>query len=258
MDKNDKKMLFMLAIAVVVIALLLLTVRNFLGTNGGVSFFTFFDNAGAGNAISSFDKTKNYQLLINTSEGNITVDLDTKAAPLLTKQFYDLSKQNFFNNSRVSGIDDSIGIFLGLDKNGMNSSVSTNQEINAIDLGLNDEKVSSISSQLTQHNENKYRTQDVNENSSKSLKEFNEKFFNINYSSDVSSKRIKKYSIISQYSGTIGLRSEFIITTTDNNRYLDGRKAHFGDITSGSEVVDKIAKGSSSSITINSISVTVK
>lgn len=47
----------------------------------------------------TIDSSKNYQAVLETTEGNITIELDVKNTPITTNNFVYLSRNNFYDNT---------------------------------------------------------------------------------------------------------------------------------------------------------------
>lgn len=95
---------------VIIVALLFVAAKNSGGTtNTATSVLNEKKRENSGQStdtvVSStqpamiIDKTKKYTAVLNTTEGEITIDLYTDKTPITVNNFVSLSKENFYNNT---------------------------------------------------------------------------------------------------------------------------------------------------------------
>ena len=250
MDKTDKQMILLMVAVLIVVVFLGFIVNTFLAPTFKGTPIT---NSTINNAVSKLDSKNHYLAKFSTSVGDFTVSLDTKSAPNYTSIFATNANNNYYDGSKFYGYDQGMGVLLGRNQNGETQG-NLFDEFNSSSLNLQNDKVSSIFDQLKSHKDNLYKDSDVDSNMNMSLKDFNEKFLGVKYSTHVTSSKIQKYSLIASVLGNTGT-TEMIITTTNTNRYLDGRRLHIGDVISGTEIIDKIIASPVNSVTIKSVQV---
>ncbi len=177
-----------------------------------------------------------HNVVLKTSKGNITLELDADAAPRTVTNFITLAKDGFYNGLLFHRVIPNFMI-QGGDPNGDGSGGRSifgdnfDDEINANAYGL--DKITFGESMKGQN-----LPPDV---AKMTLKEyFTKKGYT--YSDTLPSLPMTRGAIAMANSGPNTNGSQFFIIQADKTPWLDGQHTVFGHVTSGMDVVDAIVK----------------
>ncbi len=165
----------------------------------------------------------NYEAVMHTSKGDVTLSLDSEAAPKTVENFVALSKSGYYNGTLFHRVIKDFMIQGGdpLSKDDDPSNDGTggestwggkfDDEINAVSLGLDSDTI-------------------------KSLEEAG-----YTYNDKLQSKNVTVGAIAMANSGPNTNGSQFFIVTEEDQPHLDGRHTVFGKVVDGMDVVRNIA-----------------
>lgn len=190
-------------------------------------------------ARKSFDGTLlsgKHVIVMKTSMGDITVELDADAAPKTVTNFVMLAKAGYYDGLNFHRVIPGFMIQAG-DPNGDGSGGESifgetfEDEINAASYGLDTKTLreQAGSEPLPPQFENM------------TIKEFYENQGYV-FSSDLQSLPLTKGAIAMANRGPATNGSQFFIVQTEAVPWLDARHTVFGRVTEGMEIVDKIAQ----------------
>lgn len=221
MAKETRNTLLYLLGILVAIGLLLFVIVQF--GNTGFGFFNTADKTYSQVPEKVLVDGKNYQAIIKTNFGNIKLDLFEANAPTTVNNFVFLSRDNFYDKTKIHRVDRDFVIQLGsrltLDNDPDNDSLGGpgyrfSNEINWDSLGLSaDQKA-----QLTQEG--------------------------FKSDSTVQSIPLDKYIVAMANAGPDTNGSQFFITTAtkdnDSIKAIEGKHTVFARVIEGMDVVDRI------------------
>lgn len=202
------------------------------------------NNAGSKKTYKSAPEYKlkdgaDYQAIIKTEFGNITVDLFEKDTPLTVNNFVFLSQEKFYDNLTFHRIVKNF-VIQGGDPKGNGSGDAGYKfadEIDAKALGLEDLKVKDAT--FLRYF---YSNDTLNAYAEKSVSEFYTQGLGYKYTLGTGKTSFAPYVLAMANSGPATNGSQFFITTKTftGTEYLNGKHTVFGKVTTGFDVVDSI------------------
>ncbi len=176
-----------------------------------------------------------HTVILRTSMGDITLELNADAAPKTVTNFVALAQTGYFNGLTFHRIMPEFMIQGGdPDGNGTGGESifgqSFEDEINADDYGLNDTTITEMADGQTVPEEVANMT----------IKEYYESQGYV-YRNDLASLPLVRGSIAMANRGPNTNGSQFFIIRTASTPWLNGKHTVFGNVTDGIEIVDAIA-----------------
>lgn len=188
--------------------------------------------------VMQLKQNVDYQAVIKTDYGNITVDLFEKDTPITVNNFVFLSKDKFYDNLKFHRIIKGF-VLQGGDPKGDGTGGPGYQfqdEIDADALGLNDLLVKDAT-----YLRSFYSSSVISQYSNSSVKAFYEKVGGYKYTPGYGTNKFAPYVLAMANSGPDTNGSQFFITVkTFTANYLDGKHTIFGRVVGGFDVVDSI------------------
>ncbi|MEI7603427.1 MAG: peptidylprolyl isomerase [bacterium] len=200
----------------------------------------------------NLDKSKTYYLNIDTNLGKMSFLLYKDNAPNTVNNIVNLTKDKFYDNTKSIEITPNY-ILTGKGSSNSETEYRIREEINANSLGLDRTTVGDNFSMLSEH----FNQQVLNKNSTLSVKDYYV-LEGYSYTENITSKKIKKGSLVMYSEVANGFGNKFFISTQNNLPAIDGRMTNFGEIVNGSDVLDKIIASTSKNVKIDSITITEK
>lgn len=262
---KDEKVLFFLAMVSFLFVLFVVFPRiNYnnllLPGNQSPSLFNYFgSNANPNRNRVTIDTKKDYSTVVSTSEGDFTIDLFEKSAPINVSSFSDQVKSKKYVNAPIVPQRD----FLFKVDATTDVTYTTKDEINADFLGLNDKKVRDVSYLANLYDSGNKNTKAFSpENLQKygdySLKDFYSRVLGYKYNQEVLTPKAKKYTVYMTSNGADSNKSDFFVLMTDSAENADGRYTPIGQVTKGFEVLDGINKSEKGEVTVKNITLESK
>lgn len=203
--KESQKMIFTTVISIILIVV------------GGFWLNNWYQNK------AKEKMNNNYEAVLHTSQGDIKLALDSKAAPKTVENFVGLAKKDYYNGSTFHRVIKDFMI-QGGDPNSKDDDLTNDgmggeslwggkfdDEINPRSLGLSEDDIKKLEDQ------------------------------GYKYNFDLQSKKMQKGVIAMANSGPNTNGSQFFIVTESDQPHLDGKHTVFGQVISGMDVVEKIA-----------------
>lgn len=202
------------------------------GTNG---------TATSSQSVMKFDGkmlTGKHTVILKTSKGDITVELDADVAPMTVTNFVWLGKTGYFNGLTFHRVIPGFMI-QGGDPNGDGTGGQSifgptfEDEINAESYGLHNQKLRDLM-QGQELPSNLQGMEDL------TIKGFYEKQ-GYTYSTNFRSLPMRRGAIVMANRGPNTNGSQFFIITAERTQWLEGKHTVFGTVTAGMDVVDTIS-----------------
>lgn len=260
-DKETKH--FLLLFAAVAIFLIIIYPRinsGLLALNFDKGFKTLVPaskNLGADTPALEIDQTKNYSAVFDTVEGEFTIDLFEKSAPLNVSNF--VSNPDLFINARVTDIKKD---FLFKVDVVIDPKVKTKDEINADYIGLDQKKVKDADFLKEQYQNNKetkpFSPDNLDKNENLSLKDFYTRELKYTYNTELTTPKSIKYMVYMANKGPNDNGLDFFIIMSGSAPQVDGRYTPIGQVIKGFEVLDKINASQSTDIFIDSVKINIE
>ncbi len=188
-----------------------------------------------GSSYSGTLLTGKHTVILKTTKGNITLELNADAAPKAVTNFITLAKQGFYDGLTFHRVIPDFMI-QGGDPNGNGTGGKSifgdkfDDEINADSYGLDKEKMSDAA-------QGQPLPPDV---AAMTVKEYYEKNGYV-YDSSLKSMPLVRGALAMANSGPNTNGSQFFIIQAKETPWLNGRHTVFGNVTTGLDVVDAIA-----------------
>jgi cyclophilin family peptidyl-prolyl cis-trans isomerase len=179
--------------------------------------------------------TGKHTVVLKTSDGDITIELDADAAPRTVTNFINLAKAGYYDNLNFHRVIPNFMI-QGGDPSGDGTGGESlygptfEDEINAKSYGLDKKKLKDEAK----------GEQLPPEYANLTIKEFYEKQ-GYSYNDALTSLPLVKGAIAMANRGPGTNGSQFFILHAESTPWLDGRHTVFGKVTGGMDIVDKIA-----------------
>ncbi len=179
--------------------------------------------------------TGKHTVVLKTSKGDVTIELNADAAPKAATNFAALAKSGYYNGLTFHRVIPSFMIQGGdPDGNGKGGvsvfGATFEDEINAQSYGLDKKSLSDLAKDQPIPDELKNLT----------LQQYYEKQ-GYTYNDKLQSLPLKRGSVAMANRGPNTNGSQFFIVQGDNLTWLEGKYTVFGTVTSGMEAVDAIA-----------------
>lgn len=203
--------------------------------------FGFTYSAISKDTMETTTSTKN--AIIQTTKGDIHVELYPQKAPKTVENFTQLAKTGYYNeltfhrvipNFMIQGGDP-----LGNGTGGESYwKTSFEDEINADSLGLND-----LTVQEANFLGNLYSPDVLQQYQNSTVKELYQQYDGYQYKTDIESEKMDVGSLAMANSGPNTNGSQFFIVSTRPQPHLDGKHTVFGKVTQGLDIVNQIEQG---------------
>ncbi len=181
---------------------------------------------------------RDYQAIIKTTSGNITIDLFEKDTPVTVNNFVFLAKDKYFDNLNFHRVVKNF-VIQGGDPKGDGTGgpgYKFADEIDPSAIGLADIKVSDATFLRSF-----YPSSVISANANISLQQFYEQFLGYTYTPGFGTTKFGPYVLAMANSGPATNGSQFFITTkTFTGDFLNGKHTVFGKVIEGFNVVDSI------------------
>lgn len=193
--------------------------------------------APSGNQFDGKILSGKHTVILKTSKGNITIELNADAAPKTATNFYWLAKTGFYNGLSFHRIIPGFMI-QGGDPNGDGSGGSSifgatfADEINANTYGLQNQTLKDLA-------QGQPLPPNLQGKENMTVKQYYESNGYV-YNNNLPSMPMKRGVLAMANRGPNTNGSQFFIVTAENTPWLDGKHTVFGTVTAGMDVVDAI------------------